>query len=170
MLEIPDSNPNSPHRADEGGRAGASLRYLDGAPRPRRQGRGSEAAFPAAHPRRGPLDRVRFLPTSSSGDPSPSGDLGAIEPRWRRSSPADEPFVKSVVDRRGDRALRTPGAKFKAHKHPTSPSSGQGSVVLRDGNFFDLAAARTQRTGQIGVVQRLSIAGAYWRARRIPLN
>jgi threonyl-tRNA synthetase len=105
------------------------------------------------------------LPPDKTGKPralTPE-DLPAIETRMRESIKANHPFVQSRWPR--ERAL----AYFREHDQPYKveiienlPDAEVG--IYQQGPFLDLCRGpHVERTGQIGAVKLLRVAGAYWR-------
>ncbi|HST87027.1 MAG TPA: threonine--tRNA ligase [Ktedonobacterales bacterium] len=90
-------------------------------------------------------------------------DLPAIEERMRASIQADHPFVRSKWPR--EQAL----AYFREHDQPYKveiienlPDAEVG--IYQQGPFLDLCRGpHVERTGQIGPVKLMRVAGAYWR-------
>ena len=90
-------------------------------------------------------------------------DLPAIEERMRVSIAADHPFVHSRWSR--EEALQY----FRQHDQPYKIEiienlPNDEVSIYQEGPFLDLCRGpHVERTGQIGAVKLLRVAGAYWR-------
>src|SRR5689334_4210230 len=90
-------------------------------------------------------------------------DLPEIEKRINRIREADYPFVRDRWPR--EKALQYFGDKgqhFKVEIIENLPDAEVG--IYQQGNFLDLCRGpHVERTGQVGPIKLMRVAGAYWR-------
>ena len=119
--------------------------------------------FPSARFAIGPAIEDGFYYDMELPRPLTPDDLPLIEERMRASIAADYPFEQSRWPR--ERAL----AYFREHDQPYKveiidnlPDAEVG--IYQQGPFLDLCRGpHVARTGEIGAVKLLRVAGAYWR-------
>jgi threonyl-tRNA synthetase len=95
-------------------------------------------------------------------------DLADLEERMRRIIATDVPFERTFMDREAAIDFFTQQHQpFKVEIIRDLPEEGleDGKVsIYRDGKFLDLCRGpHVARTGEIGAIKLLSVAGAYWR-------
>ena len=119
--------------------------------------------FPDARFAIGPAIEDGFYYDMELSRPITAEDFPAIEERMRASIAANYPFEQSRWPR--EKAL----AYFREHNQPFKieiienlPDAELG--IYQQGPFLDLCRGpHVARTGEIGVVKLMSVAGAYWR-------
>ena len=91
-------------------------------------------------------------------------DLERIEAEMRGIIKEDAPFEREVVSRDEAAALfRAAGEELKVARLADIPE-GDPITLYRHGDFVDLCRGpHVQRSGQIGAVKLLEVAGAYWK-------
>jgi threonyl-tRNA synthetase len=91
-------------------------------------------------------------------------DFERIEAEMRRIIAEDAEFSREVISRDEARRLFTErGEELKLSRLDDIPE-GEEITVYRHGDFVDLCRGpHVQRTGQIGALKLLEVAGSYWR-------
>ena len=112
----------------------------------------------------GPATETGFYYDFSRPTPFTPDDLVTIEKRMRELVAADLPVTREVIDRRAaiDK-FKAMGETYKVEIIESIPA-GEEVTLYTIGDFTDLCRGpHVERTGQVGAVKTLSLAGAYWR-------
>jgi threonyl-tRNA synthetase len=124
-----------------------------------------------------PGTKVTFGPATDSGFyydfDKPSGpftdeDLATIEATMREIIKADQPFRRETIDRDAARALFEKMGETYKREHVDNIPAGEEISLYRHGQgkdeWVDLCEGpHVPRTGLLGAVKLISVAGAYWR-------
>jgi threonyl-tRNA synthetase len=165
MVEIPDYDPNAAivDEVDAEGRPPLSTVRHSAS---HVMAAAVKRLFPKAHLGVGPAIEDGFYYDVEMDRPFTPEDLGAIEAEMAKIIKADEPFVKKMWStQEAIGHFQKEGERFKVEIIQDLEKIGVKEVSsYENGEFFDLCRGpHVKRTGQIGAVKLLSIAGAYWR-------
>lgn len=110
----------------------------------------------------GPVIEDGFYYDMELPRPLTPDDLPKIEERMREIIKADRPFVREELPR--SEALEKFKGDWMKQEIIQGIPEGEPIGTYREGEFVDLCRGpHVERTGQIGPIKLLSIAGAYWR-------
>jgi len=118
--------------------------------------------FPDAKPTIGPAIENGFYYDFDRAEPFTPEDLGRLEQRMHEIVKADYPMTGERVDRAHalERYSRNPYKTEIAREIP----EGEPITLYTIGDFTDLCrGGHADRTGEIGAIKLMSVAGAYWR-------
>ncbi|MBV8152055.1 MAG: threonine--tRNA ligase [Candidatus Eremiobacteraeota bacterium] len=118
--------------------------------------------FPDAKPTIGPAIETGFYYDFDRREPFTPDDLESLEARMREIVAADYPMTGRQVTRQGaiEHFADNPYKVEIAREIP----EGEPITLYTIGKFTDLCrGGHAERTGEIGAVKLLSVAGAYWR-------
>jgi threonyl-tRNA synthetase len=118
--------------------------------------------FPEAKPTIGPSIETGFYYDFDRPTPFTPEDLAALEARMHAIVKADYPMTGRRVTR--DEAIeRYSGNEYKVELASAIPDD-EPITLYTIGDFTDLCrGGHAERTGEIGAVKLMSVAGAYWR-------
>ena len=118
--------------------------------------------FPEAKPTIGPAIENGFYYDFDRSEPFTPDDLAKLETRMQAIVDADYEMTGQTVTR--DQAIaRFEGNPYKVELARDIPE-GEPITLYTIGNFTDLCrGGHADRTGEIGAVKLMNVAGAYWR-------
>ena len=122
-----------------------------------------QALWPDVKVTIGPVIENGFYYDFDSPRTFSEADFASIEDKMREIIKADYPIVKEVWST--DKAVQTFAKMGERFKVEIIKDLGEKEVsIYHQGPWFDLCRGpHVQRTGQIGAVKLMSVAGAYWR-------